>query len=399
MGVCCFSEQAPGAGGSATNTAPPVPQSPPAPLPVVLTRPGEDEHVWLRVKGRHIVTSPLAEGGERPFIACGIGYCRDVIIKAQDEEVMKFCRAKHLNTVRLSFYTRFFNNKKDKPIDIDEHIRTFIAPVVSAARRHKLYVILDDHGYLSAEINEETARDKQKARQWEEPDIAAWTAAWVKVAQYFKDEPYILGYELMNEPHDIPAEDARAKLTRCLKAVREVDQRHIILLSNHNWSHSRAMEKCWGPVATTVDAPHNNVAFTFHDYPEDDHPWKVQRNVTEFMQKHNVPVMCTEFGATHWNKSETVCREFQAGMLAMCAKNDIGWMIWALKRLEDNPRAPYNEVDKTGLGPPKVFDSCPYSDLWPPVARIMASSFPKLPAPAAATPSPEPEPAEAGTAK
>jgi hypothetical protein len=88
-------------------------------------------------------------------------------------------------------------------------------------------------------------------------------------------------------------------------------------------------------------------------------------------------VICTEFGATQWNKSETVCRKFQAGILAVFAKEDIGWMVWALKKLIDNPRNPYNEVDRTGLGPPAVHDSCQYSDIWEPVARIMSSPMPE----------------------
>lgn len=357
-----------------------TPAEPLAPAPAANSAP-MNEHLWLQVKGKQIVTSPLSEGGERPFIPVGIGYCRDVIIKAQDEEVMKFCKERGLNTVRLAFYTLAFNSKKDRPIDIAEHIRNHIEPVVAAARRNGMYVILDAHEYLSEEIDEATAREKQKSNRWDDATVQRWIDAWVAVAKQYKDDPYVLGYELMNEPHDLPPEDAREKYTRCLKAIRAVDQRHIILVGNHDWSHSRAMEPTWGPVASTVDAPYNNVVFAFHDYPEDNHPWIVQKHITEFRDKHNVPVLCTEFGATHWNKSETVCREFLAGMHTLFAKEDVGWMIWALKRLEDSPRAPYNEVDKTGLGPPKVFDSCPYSDLWVPCARIMASSFPQSASP------------------
>lgn len=332
---------------------------------------------WIRVDGPKLMTSPSSKGGTRPFLPVGIGYCRDVIIKAQDDAVMQFCKAHHLNTVRLAFYTRFFNSKSDQPIDIDEHIRTFVDPVVQAAKKEKLYVILDNHEYLSAKIDEKTARQKQSARPWDEQAIQEWIATWRKVAKHYRNEPYVLGYEILNEPHDIAPEEARRILSRCVKAIREVDKRHIILLGNHNWSHSRALEDTWGPVASTVDAPYNNVAFTFHDYPEDDHPWKVMENVTAFRKKHGVPVLCTEFGATQWNKSETVCREFEAGMLAVFAKENVGWMVWALKTLTDNPRNPYNVVDKTGLGPPPSHDSCQYSDIWAPVARIMATPVPE----------------------
>lgn len=336
----------------------------------------DDSHVWLKVKGRHIVTSEKAKGGEQIFIPVGLGYARDVILPAQDEEVMKFCRARGLNTIRLPFYTRFFNNRDSEPLDIDEHIRDFIVPVVQAAKRHNLYVILDDHGYFTSKIDEAKAREKQTVLRWSDAGFQEWIRRWVKVAEFFRDEPNVLGYELLNEPHDISPELTRQWYTRCLKAIRQVDRRHILLLGNCNWSHSRAMERTWGPTAKTVDAPYNNVVFSFHDYPEDNHPWDVDRFIRAFQKKHEVPVLCTEFGATHWNKSETVCRTFISGMLTLFAKEKVGWMIWALGRLEDNPRAPYNEVDKVGLNPPR-FDSVAYSDQWIPAAKVMASPFPK----------------------
>ncbi|HSI07902.1 MAG: glycoside hydrolase family 5 protein [Rariglobus sp.] len=336
-----------------------------------------DDHLWLKVDGSRIFTSTSSEGGERPFIPVGIGYARDVIIRAQDDAVMKFCKERGLNTVRLAFYTRYFNNKKDRPIDIEQHIKDHIDPVMAAARKHGLYVILDAHEYMSAEIDEATAREKQTSKGWDDETIQQWIQSWVTVAKHYKDDPYVLGYELLNEPHDIAAEDARKNYTRCIRAIREVDQRHILIVGNSGWSHARTLEATWGPVASTVDTPYNNIVFAFHDYPEDNHPWIVQRHITRFRDTHQVPVMCTEFGATHWNKSETVCREFLAGMHTLFAKEDVGWMIWALKKLEDAPRTPYNEVDKTGLGPPRHYDSCPYSDLWVPAARIMASPMPK----------------------
>jgi aryl-phospho-beta-D-glucosidase BglC (GH1 family) len=347
------------------------------PLGLVAAETSSNEHLWLRVSGTQIVTSPTSEGGERAFIPVGIGYCRDVIIRAQDEAVMKFSKDRGLNTIRLAFYTLYFNGKKTKPIDIEQHIQTHIEPVIAAARKYGMYVILDDHEYMSSEIDEATAREQQKTNRWDDATIQRWIDSWVTVAKRYKDDPHVLGYELMNEPHDLPAEVARENYTRCIRAIRKVDQKHILLVGNNNWSHARAMEATWGPVASTVDAPFNNIVFAFHDYPDDNHPWIVQDHVTAFRDTHKVPVMCTEFGATHWNKSETVCREFLAGMHTIFAKEDIGWMIWALKKLEDNPRSPYNEVDKTGLGPPRVYDSCPYSDLWVPAARIMASPMPK----------------------
>ncbi len=343
--------------------------------------PGQREFAWLSVKGRNIVASSASEGGERPFIPVGIGYCRNVIIKPQDEEVMRFCKERSLNTVRLSFYTRFFNNAAEKPIDIDAHLRDFCDPVVEAAKRNGLYVILDDHGYFSEKIDEAKARQAQGAKRWDDEGVAEWTRRWAKVAEHYKDEPNVLGYELCNEPHDIAPETARDWYTRCVKSIRQADKRHIVIVGTSDWSHARAMEKTWGPVAKTLDAPYNQVVFAFHEYPGDNDPWIVQKHIVGFRDKYDVPVLCTEFGATWWDKDETSCRKFQAGMLALFAKEDVGWMVWALSSLEDNPRNAHPPPRKPGEAskkdPMQRYDSCAYSDLWAPVARVMGSEFPK----------------------
>jgi aryl-phospho-beta-D-glucosidase BglC (GH1 family) len=341
------------------------------------------DHVWLRVKGKQIVTSPSSQGGERPFVASGIGYAKDVIIPGQDEDVAAFAKARHLNTIRLPIYNRFFNNRASEPIDLDHHIKTFIDPVVRAAKHQGLYVILDEHCYFSTKINEATARGTQTASRWDEAGVQAWVDGWAKIAEYYKDEPYVLGYELANEPHDIPAETVRDWYGRALKEIRKVDTRHIVLVGNANWTHARALESTWGTVASSFDAPHNNIVYAFHDYPEDDHPVKVQKSITQFRDKHNVPVFCTEFGATWWDKDETTCREFQTGMLALFARENVGWTIWALSGLVDKPRTATPLPDKVREEkniprlPKHEYDSCAYSDIWVPMARIMATDFPE----------------------
>ncbi len=342
----------------------------------------DNDHLWLSVEGKQIVTSDSSSQGKQPFIPVGVGYARNVIIPAQDEEVAIFCKSMHLNTIRLAFYLRYFNNHENEPIDLDYHLRTFVDPVVQAAKRHGLYVILDCHSYFSDKINEARARENQKdVSRWNEDGVQEWVRRWAYVANYYKNEPFILGYELCNEPHDIEPERVRNWYKQCRDAIREVDQRHILIVGTHDWSHSRALEGTWGGFTDTFDAPYNNTVYAFHDYPTDNHPWLVQKSITAFRDTYKVPVLCTEFGATWWDHDETVCREFQAGMLGLFAKEDVGWMIWALKQTQNNPRTPHplpNKIQKTlPKATPRVFDSCAYSDIWGPIAHIMGSPFPE----------------------
>ena len=339
----------------------------------------DTQHVWLSVKGRDIVTSPHSKNGEQPFYPVGARYGRNVIVRGYDEEVAAYCKTMGLNTLRLAFYTTHFNNRAQVPLAFDD-ITAFIDPVLEAARRYGLYVILDDHAYFKNEIDEETARSEQKSSGWTEERFQNWVDRWVQVAGYYKDEPYILGYELCNEPVCDP-ETARKWYKHCIDAIRKVDKRHIILVGTHHWSHSRALGATWEGVADKIDAPYNNVVFAFHDYPLDNNPWEVQAYLRAFQKQYDVPVLCTEFGGG--GKPELVHREFQSGMLSMFAFERVGWMIWALNYVPDQAtgfptRATQNPEDKSwSVQTENPGYWIPFVDLWAPAAKIMASVFPE----------------------
>ena len=64
---------------------------------------------------------------------------------------------------------------------------------------------------------------------------------WQKIAAYYKDEPTILAYDLLNEPiapYFKNVEELNAKLEDIYKmataAIRKVDKNHIIMLVGHN---------------------------------------------------------------------------------------------------------------------------------------------------------------------
>ena len=338
---------------------------------------GTQDHLWLRVKGRHIVTSPLSEGGERPFVAAGVGYGKDVILHGYDEEVAAFCKSMGLNTVRLAFYNLYFNSRADEPLDFYD-VAAFIDPVLAAAKRHNLYVILDDHAYFKNEIDEATARGEQKSAGWAVSKFEAWVKAWGRVAERYKNEPRILGYELCNEPVCDPAV-ARKWYKRAIDEIRKHDKRHSVILGAHHWSHSRSMEATWKGVADKIDAPYNNAVFSFHDYPLDDPPSKVRRCLDEFQNKYNVPVMCTEFGGG--GTPERVHRETQAGMLALFAQRGISWMLWTLEDRHGEGQPFPTKAVKRGndwevvpTAKPRYW--IPFPEIWAPVAEMTASQVP-----------------------
>lgn len=335
------------------------------------------DHLWLRVKGRRIVTSAKANGGERPFVPVGVGYGKDVILHGHDEEVASFCKKMGLNTIRLAFYNQYFNSRAFEPLDFRD-VTAFIDPVLDAAKRHGLYVILDDHAYFKDEIDEATARGEQKGAGWTTARFEDWVKCWGRVAEHYRNEPYILGYELCNEPVCEPAV-ARKWYKRAIDEIRRHDTRHIVIVGTHHWSHSRAMAATWEGVADKIDAPYGNVVFSFHDYPLDDPPEKVANYLAAFQDRYGVPVLCTEFGGG--GTPERVHRETQAGMIALFAREGIGWMLWTLEDRHGSGQPFPTRARKVERGW-EIVDQplprywIPFPEVWGPVARIVASPFP-----------------------
>ena len=96
---------------------------------------------------------------------------------------------------------------------------------------------------------------------------------WSAIATYFKDEPWVMGYELANEPlkdqDSVPEwTDAfwREKMLNCIQVVREIDTKHIVFVNSRWWTHLYAIENNWGAIDFEVDEPYKNAIFSQHDY-------------------------------------------------------------------------------------------------------------------------------------
>jgi hypothetical protein len=141
-----------------------------------------------------------------------------------------------------------------------------------------------------------------------------WLDNWLAIAKYYKDEPWIMGYELNNEPRINSASMCRELYKKCLQIIRTVDQRHIIILGSYNWSHARGSALTWEnelPVDQKFrpDPPYNQVVFNFHEYPQVNgrggYPVYISNetsngitneHIARIQEKYKVPFMCSEFG-------------------------------------------------------------------------------------------------------
>jgi hypothetical protein len=216
-------------------------------------------------------------------------------------------------------------------------------------KANHLYLILDLHAAPGGQGNDLNIsdRDSSKPSLWEsEANKQKTIAFWKKIAGRYVLEPWIGGYDIINEPNwgfADPANDrngtkeqGNAPLKELLKditaAIREVDKNHIIIIEGNGWGNN------YNGVLPPWD---NNMVLSFHKYWNYNRRQDIQK-ILDTRTKYNVPVWLGETGENS--------NVWYTEAIQLLEKNNIGWAMWPLKKMgSNNPleirsNLNYNEV-------------------------------------------------------
>jgi hypothetical protein len=190
-------------------------------------------------------------------------------------------------------------------------------------RAEGLYVVLDLHaapgGQTGANIDDSAGYPWLYNSPQEQEHLIE---IWRRLATHYRDEPTVLGYDLLNEP--IPDFPKLAPLNSLLEPlykqlaseIRKVDAHHILFLGGAQWdSNFSVFGKPFDP----------NLAYTFHKYwtaPDE----SVIRQYIDFREHYDVPIWMGESGE---NTDEWI-----AQFVKTLEKNNIGWAFWPYKKME-----------------------------------------------------------------
>ncbi len=235
------------------------------------------------------------------------------------EDDIAFMKAQGASVVRLPMNYRHFE-RDDAPFTYLESGFARLAQAVEWCSRHGLYVILDMHAVQGWQNNDWHCDNATRhALFWQHPHFQErFVALWERLAERFKGNPTIAGYNVMNEPQTA---DPRGRLTgmsepkweqinalyrRIVKAIRAVDPEHIIILEGDNFSSRFAR----------LDPPFaDNLLYSSHNYtragfgpgPYPSNEWhrewqeanSLAHEGIQFAQKYNVPLWVGEFGSPY----------------------------------------------------------------------------------------------------
>jgi endoglucanase len=255
-------------------------------------------------------------------------------IREEDFAYLKKCG---VNFVRVPFNYRLFIDDNDFTFR-EEGFRIFDR-LFALGEKYQIFIMPDLHTTPGAQ-NPDWHSDNSfgvplfwKYRIFREQI----TKLWRKIAERYQNEPYLMGYDLLNEPAFANWKELNCFYQETIEAIREVDKHHIIILEGDQFSMD------FSGLATFDDS---QLALGFHYYPS---VWQedlidLPRNqrikeidaglqrLLSIRETFNLPVLCGEFGYGAPDVGrETIANELLEDTLQLFEKEELSWTLWCYK--------------------------------------------------------------------
>lgn len=177
------------------------------------------------------------------------------------------CAAMGFNVIRLPF--TYMNIDFDAVVDYKNAGNfdfTFLDNFVDTAEQYGMYTILDLHGAYGSQNGQDHSGQvistASEVTFYENEQMIGLTVElWRAVAEHFKDNPAVAGYDLLNEPVEKGNGSTGEKhwnvLDRFYDAIRQTGDQHVVIF-----------ESCWGAEGLPLPSQYgwNNCMYSFHHY-------------------------------------------------------------------------------------------------------------------------------------
>ena len=233
--------------------------------------------------------------------------------------------------------------------ELDRHYLREITEVVRAAERHDVFLILDLHNYGryrlwdDGVVRELVIDERVGSRVPVTRDH--FRDVWKRIALEFRHHPAIVGYGLMNEPHDMGDSDWKEISQLAVDTIRRIDRETAIVVSGDDWSSAERFVTANGNQPWIRD-PANHIVYEAHCYFDHDGSGKYARSyaaelrvdadldnrgvrrVEPFLQwcrEHQVRGLIGEYGTPR----DASWREVTKRFLQACEASQVGVCYWA----------------------------------------------------------------------
>ncbi|NRB46599.1 MAG: carbohydrate-binding protein [Saprospiraceae bacterium] len=230
------------------------------------------------------------------------------------------------NSVRLPMHYNLFTLPiEDEPVPGQhtwlEKGFTLTDSLISWCRQNEMYIVLDLHAAPGGQGNDQgiSDRDEDKPSLWDsEANQDKTVALWQRIATRYVDEPWIAGYDLINETNwamegNLPLRNLYQEIT---DSIRTVDTKHMLFIEG-NWfaNDFTGLTPPWD----------DNMVYSPHKYWSFNDQASIQW-VLDLREQYDIPIYFGETGENSNTWFKDAIRLFD--------EHQLGWAWWPMKKVE-----------------------------------------------------------------
>jgi endoglucanase len=263
------------------------------------------------------------------------------------EEDARFLGEAGLNSVRIPVNYRHLESDA-RPFEILEDGFRHLDRAIEECGRHGVYSMIDLHALPGGQNHDWHADNPTHvAAFWEHPHFQDRVVnIWEAIATRYRDNPWVGGYNLINEPADESRRVVGPFYERLVDAIRAIDADHILFLDGNTYATQ---------FDVFPDEPWDNTVYTLHDYVSAglgrggpypgytmDGVWfdkaKVEEKFlqrSEYARRTGTPIFVGEFSPIYTGDPELDVqrRQILDDQLEIYRRYDAGWATWMYKDL------------------------------------------------------------------
>jgi aryl-phospho-beta-D-glucosidase BglC (GH1 family) len=280
---------------------------------------------FMRAEVRKVLGDDLAEHFFERLLTAFFG-----------EDDARFLGENGFDIVRIPLNYRHLEHDDDPGVIIEGGFR-HLDRAIEALGRHGVYSIIDLHA-LPGSQNQHWHSDNPThlAQFWTQKSFQDRVEnIWRAIAEHYKGNVWVAGYNLMNEPADETRALVGPVYDRLLRAVREVDPDHIVYLDGNTYSTDFSM----------FDEPAPNTVYTLHDYvaaglgrsPDYSRQIALDKFLerSEYARRTGTPLLVGEFAPIYQNDEsvDALRRRILDDQLDIYREHGVSWTSWMYKDL------------------------------------------------------------------
>jgi hypothetical protein len=257
----------------------------------------------------------------------------------KDEDII-FLKNMGVNSIRIPFGYHYFIDDRNPDGFLEWGFR-ILDRVINLCGKHKMYAILDLHSTPGSQ-NTDWHSDNitGQALFWQYRCFQDQIVAlWRDLASRYRDNPWVAGYDVLNEPgYGLTKRDLNNFYARIIAAIRETDKDHIIFLEGDDFGRNFDL----------LDEPDDpQTAYAVHFYP-----FVLEENVLDpalnearrigifesifyhqlkMREKLHRPFWCGESGYCFLDGQEEFYSKLIRYNIRLCEDNNISWALWTYK--------------------------------------------------------------------